>query len=194
MSERPFHHGNLRTVLLDEAEKALKSRGVEELSLRQLARDAGVSHGAPRSHFIDRKALLDALAERGFLALATAMRTAAEGETSYADSLRASARAYLTFAVGNAALVELMFAAKMDRPPEELLAAAEAFFVTVSDIITSGIAAGVFPAAEAERRTLLVSTTMQGISTFVAAGRAAPQQGDQLIEDMIAMFLGDGLG
>ena len=69
MTERPFHHGNLRTVLLDQAESAIREGGIDALSLRELAREAGVSHGAPRSHFIDRGALLDALAERGFLRL-----------------------------------------------------------------------------------------------------------------------------
>ncbi|WAP58220.1 helix-turn-helix domain-containing protein [Streptomyces sp. S465] len=63
MSVRPFHHGNLRAVLLDQAELVLRERGIDALSLRELAREAGVSHGAPRSHFIDRNALLDALAE-----------------------------------------------------------------------------------------------------------------------------------
>ena len=43
MAERPFHHGNLRTVLLDSAETVLRQRGVDELSLRELAREAGVS-------------------------------------------------------------------------------------------------------------------------------------------------------
>ncbi len=60
MSERPFHHGNLRAVLLDEAVAVLRETGVDGLSLRDLARRAGVSHGAPRSHFVDRQALLDA--------------------------------------------------------------------------------------------------------------------------------------
>uniref|UniRef100_UPI00114CC8DF TetR family transcriptional regulator n=1 Tax=Curtobacterium sp. UCD-KPL2560 TaxID=1885315 RepID=UPI00114CC8DF len=53
-------------VLLDEAVAALRESGVEGLSLRELARRAGVSHGAPRSHFVDRRALLDALAVLGF--------------------------------------------------------------------------------------------------------------------------------
>lgn len=65
MTERPFHHGNLRAVLLDEAGAVVRESGVGGLSLRDLARRAGVSHGAPRSHFVDRQALLDALAERG---------------------------------------------------------------------------------------------------------------------------------
>jgi AcrR family transcriptional regulator len=190
MAERPFHHGNLRTVLLDSAETVLRQSGVDELSLRELARAAGVSHGAPRSHFIDRKALLDALAERGFLRLASVMREAADGESEYAEVLRASARAYVAFAVSNAALVDLMFSAKMDAPPESLLEAAELLFGTISDIMREGIGAGDFVEEKIERVTLLMSATMQGISTFVSAGRASRAQGDVMIDDAIAQFLG----
>ena len=193
MAERPFHHGNLRTVLLDSAETVLRQSGVDELSLRELARAAGVSHGAPRSHFIDRKALLDALAERGFLRLASVMRKAADGESEYAEVLRASARAYVAFAVSNAALVDLMFAAKMDAPPESLLEAAEVLFTTISDIMREGIGAGEFVEEQIERVTLLMSATMQGISTFVSAGRASRAQGDVMIDDAIAQFLGGRL-
>jgi AcrR family transcriptional regulator len=189
MAERPFHHGNLRTVLLDSAESVLRQRGVDELSLRALAREAGVSHGAPRSHFIDRKALLDALGERGFLRLASVMREAADGESEYPEVLRASARAYVSFAVTNAALVDLMFAAKMDAPPESLLDAAEHLFTTISDIMRDGIPAGAFAEDQIERVTLLMSATMQGISTFVAAGRATRPQGNVMIDDAIAQFL-----
>ncbi|MBK4347065.1 TetR/AcrR family transcriptional regulator [Lacisediminihabitans changchengi] len=190
MSERPFHHGNLRTVLLDQAELALRTKGVEELSLREIAREVGVSHGAPRSHFIDRKALLDALAERGFLALASAMRAGADSRTEYAESLRAAGQAYVDFAVANAALLDLMFAAKMDQPPASLLSAAETLFSTISDVMQAGVEAGVFREAEIERLTLLMSATMQGVSTFVGAGRVLPAGGDQLIDDAIALFLG----
>ena len=61
---RTYHHGNLRSVLLARAEEALNAG--EDLSLRELARRAGVSHAAPRRHFADKQALLDALAEDGF--------------------------------------------------------------------------------------------------------------------------------
>ena len=189
MSELPFHHGNLRTVLLDRAEIALRTKGVEELSLRELAREIGVSHGAPRSHFIDRKALLDALAERGFLALASAMRAGADSRTEYSESLRSAGQAYVDFAVANAALLDLMFAAKMDQPPASLVAAAETLFSTISDVMQAGVEAGVFREAEIERLTLLMSATMQGISTFVGAGRTLPAGGDQLIDDAISLFL-----
>ena len=61
--EQPYHHGSLRQELLASAEATLERDGVDKLSLRQLAREAGVSHAAPGKHFRDRQALLDALAE-----------------------------------------------------------------------------------------------------------------------------------
>ena len=61
---RSYHHGNLRAALLEEAERALASG--RELSLRELAREVGVSHAAPRRHFADKQALLDAMAQDGF--------------------------------------------------------------------------------------------------------------------------------
>src|SRR5919106_3981679 len=77
--QRPYHHGNLRGALLAAAERTVRERGVQELSLRELAREIGVSHGAPRRHFPDRQALLDALAEAGFARLGAELRAAVEG-------------------------------------------------------------------------------------------------------------------
>src|SRR5580704_19303956 len=76
MTDRPYHHGHLRDTLLAEAERTLREQGVEQLSLRDLARQAGVSHAAPRRHFADRQALLGALAAAGFLRLDEEVRTA----------------------------------------------------------------------------------------------------------------------
>ena len=65
-SPRPYHHGNLRSALLQQAAQTIDERGIQALTLRELARDVGVSHAAPRRHFPDRQALLDAIAEDGF--------------------------------------------------------------------------------------------------------------------------------
>src|SRR5258708_35477325 len=99
MAERPYHHGNLRTALLAAAEVTVRERGVQELSLRELARDVGVSHGAPRRHFPDRQALLDALAESGFVRLGTELRAAFEAAGADCEGrLRAGADACVRFA------------------------------------------------------------------------------------------------
>ena len=65
-TERAYHHGNLRAALIEQAWGLVDSDGAEALSLRQLARDIGVSHGASARHFRDKQALLDALAVEGF--------------------------------------------------------------------------------------------------------------------------------
>jgi AcrR family transcriptional regulator len=68
----------LHSSLLERAEHVLDARGVQALSLRELARAAGVSHGAPRRHLPDKQALLDALALDGFERLGRELRTAIE--------------------------------------------------------------------------------------------------------------------
>src|ERR687894_2671163 len=73
VATRPYHHGSLRPALLAAAEKALDRGGVQALSLRELAREIGVSHAAPRRHFADKQALLDALAQEGFARLGAAL-------------------------------------------------------------------------------------------------------------------------
>ncbi|MCL7021084.1 TetR family transcriptional regulator, partial [Vibrio vulnificus] len=77
-----YHHRNLRATLLEAAERSLRENGAEQLSLRELAREAGVSHAAPRRHFADRQALLDALAESGFARLGAELRTARDAAGS----------------------------------------------------------------------------------------------------------------
>src|SRR5260370_6246044 len=110
MAGRPYHHGNLRAALLAQAERTLREQGSEKLSLRELARQVGVSHGAPRRHFADRQALLDALAETGFSRLGDELRAALDAAgTGYQARFHAPATAYVRFATRDAALLALMF-------------------------------------------------------------------------------------
>src|SRR3954471_18996684 len=110
---RRYHHGNLRFELLDAAERTLATRGAGDLSLRELARDVGVSHAAPRRHFRDKQALLDALAQNGFERLGRELdRALARADGGFPARLAAFAQAYVRFATRNGALLELMFASK----------------------------------------------------------------------------------
>lgn len=194
MSVRPFHHGNLRAVLLEQAELVLRERGIDALSLRELAREAGVSHGAPRSHFIDRGALLDALAERGFRRLADAIAAAtARQRGDYRDTLRAAAGAFLDFAVSDAALLDLMLAAKVDDPPDSVQQAAGRLFGITGEIMRAGVEAGAFAEPELDRLTLLWSATVQGICALVTSRRATVEQAKALTDDAIALFFSGSL-
>ena len=139
VSTRPYHHGNLRSALLLAAEGAL-ARG-EELSLRSLAREVGVSHAAPRRHFADKQALLDALAEDGFERLGEEMRAAIAGAgAGFRARLTALARAYVRFATEHATLLDLMYAGK--HRSESLHAAADSAFAAPLALIEDGQAAG----------------------------------------------------
>ncbi|WP_394552929.1 TetR/AcrR family transcriptional regulator [Agromyces sp. MMS24-JH15] len=71
-----YHHGNLRQALVDEAVAAIAEHGADALSLRDLARRAGVSHAAPAHHFGDRAGLFTAIAADGFARLADALERA----------------------------------------------------------------------------------------------------------------------
>jgi len=192
MNDRPYHHGSLRTTLLDEAERTLREHGLEALSLRDLARQAGVSHAAPRRHFADRQALLDALAEAGFVRLDDEMRkTIDRTGQDYEARLQAVAAGYVRFATRDAALLELMFGAKNAKdvePPDTLRAAAERVFTAFGDLIGQGQRAGVLPPGDPERLRLLLLATLQGIAALVTSGRVQPGQVDPLIADAIALF------
>ncbi len=102
-----YHHGNLRDALLDAAEALLPLHGPEGLTLREVARQAGVSHGAPYHHFESREALLASVAERGFAGLGEAMVVTA-GPTPR-DRLIAICVAYVDFAARHPTRFRLMF-------------------------------------------------------------------------------------
>jgi AcrR family transcriptional regulator len=190
MRERPYHHGNLRTALLEQAERTVRERGVQELSLRELARDVGVSHGAPRRHFPDRQALLDALAIAGFERLGAELREAMDGAgEDFRARVQATATAYIRFATRDAALLELMFAGKHQQPSGELQMAAESAFAVMLELIEQGQREGALDSGERERVGLVLFATIQGIAALVTGGMVAAEQVDELVADAIAHFL-----
>jgi AcrR family transcriptional regulator len=109
-----YHHGALRQALMDEAFRVLEKEGLEALSLRALAANAGVSKTAPYRHFADKHELLMTLAAEGFGALADALEASQAGSPNgSADvataGIRSLSRAYLQFAIARPALYKLMF-------------------------------------------------------------------------------------
>jgi AcrR family transcriptional regulator len=189
VNERPYHHGNLRQALLEQAERTVRDRGVQELSLRELAREVGVSHGAPRRHFPDRQALLDALAEAGYARLGAELRSAADaaGE-EFEARLQATAAAYVRFATRDAALLELMFAGK-HRDDSGLDQAADRAFAVVLELIEQGQAQGALEPGDPERVGLALFATIQGMASLLSAGIVRSEQLDELLTDAIARFL-----
>ena len=188
--DRPYHHGNLRAALLDAAERGLREHGADQVALRDLARELGVSHGAPRRHFPNRQALLDALAETGFARLDTALHTAlAEAGDDFPARLRATLTAYTRFATENAALVELMYTSKHRPDATRITRAAEAPFQKMQDLIVQGQEQGALQDGDPERIGIVLFATLQGIVALINGQIVEPERLDDIVETAAEQFL-----
>ncbi|MFC7621957.1 TetR/AcrR family transcriptional regulator [Microlunatus sp. GCM10028923] len=187
---RRYHHGELRGALLAAAEQSLRERGPAQLSLRDLAREVGVSHAAPRRHFPERQDLLDALAEAGFSRLGGEIRDAvADGDADFAARIRRATAAFAHFAVANPALLELMNATKHQSGRSAVTRSAEAAFAPLVELIKEGQQSRVLQAGSVEGIGLILYATVNGLATLVNNGLVEPGRLDDLIETAVTQFL-----
>ena len=117
---RPYHHGDLRRALLDAALAAIAEAGPTALSLRQLARQVGVSHAAPAHHFGDKAGLLTAVAAEGYRLLAAALRDTYDRTGSFLEL----GVAYVLFALEHRPYFAVMFRPELYHPDDPDLVAA----------------------------------------------------------------------
>src|SRR6266568_8241368 len=135
--EIPYHHGALHDALLQAAERVLERDGLAGLTLRAVAREAGVSHAAPTHHFGDLTGLLSELAAIGFRQFNVAMAAAgaAAGSTPMEKAL-ARAKAYVAYAQAHPGMYGLMFRTeRLDMKRPSLHEAAEASFAGLAGAI-----------------------------------------------------------
>ncbi|AEF36031.1 transcriptional regulator [Mycolicibacter sinensis] len=119
MARSTYHHGDLRAAILSEAARMVAEQGADRMSLRELARAAGVSHAAPAHHFTDRRGLFTALAAEGFRLLAEALTAA---RPRFIDA----ALAYVRFALAHPGHYQVMFDKSLLDAADPGLGAAEA--------------------------------------------------------------------
>lgn len=127
---RPYHHGNLRRGLLDEALATIRADGVDGLTLREIGARLGVSRTALYRHFADKRALLAAVATEGFRTLREQLVTAWEEGGRGRAAFEMMGMAYVRFAVANPAHYRVMFGGFVDPKacdPELAAEAAGAF-------------------------------------------------------------------
>jgi AcrR family transcriptional regulator len=134
--DAPYHHGALRDALLEGAERVLERDGLAGLTLRAVAREAGVSHAAPTHHFGDLTGLLSELAAIGFRQFNAAMAAACAPGASLADRAMARAKAYVGYAQAHPGMYGLMFRTeRLDYSRPSLHEAAEASFAGLAGAI-----------------------------------------------------------
>jgi AcrR family transcriptional regulator len=167
-----YHHGDLHNALLTAAGALLREQGTGGVSLREVARRAGVSHTAPYRHFSSKAALLAALAQRGFRQLEAAIMTAAERVPHGPEQqLIAAGIAYVRHAVSNPEVIRLMFGETPEATGAvEAGAAGRQVFTALQSIMEAGIQSGVFRQREAGELALVAWTSMHGLAMLVTAG------------------------
>ena len=160
---RPYHHGNLRRALLDNALAMIEERGPAALSLRALARRLGVSHAAPTHHFPDKAALLTAIAADGYTLLAETLEQANAAPAR--DPFLELGVAYVRFAVDHPAHFAVMSAPTLYHPADPEAAAAR-------DRAARLLYAGAGRLAPGSRRAVGLAgwCLMHGLATLWLAG------------------------
>jgi AcrR family transcriptional regulator len=188
---RPYHHGNLREALLDEAERTVEAEGAGSLTLRELSRRLGVSHTSPRRHFADKQALLDALAQRGFERFgAMVARAAKDRGQSFDKRLTQLARAHVRFALKHPSLFRLMLEAKnRPDPPAGLLEASERVFSIAAEIFTAGQKRGEVIPGDPARIGLVGYAAMQGLIAVSTNGKFKKIPVDVLVGEVVERLI-----
>ncbi|MFF4312824.1 TetR/AcrR family transcriptional regulator [Streptomyces sp. NPDC001507] len=181
-----YHHGDLRAACLRAARELLEEDGSSGLSLRAVARRAGVSATAPYRHYADREALVSAVAAQGYRELAEYLLAAHPAPTT-PDELAAVAVAYVRFALDRPALFRVMFAEPCDPNSEERVAATAA----ISEYVR-GVVRGAFPGADADALSVTVWALVHGLAFLHLDGKldSAPPElvADQVRTAVRALF------
>jgi len=178
-----YHHGDLRAACVRAARELLEEGGAGGLSLRAVARRAGVSATAPYRHYEDRDALVSAVAAEGYRELAGHL-VAAHPAPSAADDLAAVAVAYVRFALERPALFRVMFAEPCDYGNAERVAA-------VADITgyVGGLVGRAFPGADVVALSTAVWGLVHGLAFLHLDGKLDAST-PEMVDDRVRAAVG----
>lgn len=172
---RPYHHGDLRRALVDAAIRILEREGPSALSLRAVAREAGVSPAAPYHHFKDKGELLDAVAHVGWDALGEAM-TAVRGQAPDLSGLMTEIGvAYVRFSQDHPALYRVMYDCSRDKDslPEGMQDKEDGAYCLVRNTFRS-VAGEDVPEVDIELATIAAWCAAHGLAEMSGFAQFAP--------------------
>lgn len=172
MTDQPYHHGKLREALLERAMETIEEAGVDGLSLRQLARDVNVSHGAPAKHFRDKQALIDAVAMAGFESMNRRIRDAAQSNENLRGRFVSVGKAYVDFAVEHPALLTVMYSTKHHPDSSDELRSTGAQGIHLAQaMIAEAQEAGVLAPGNPETLAMVCFVSLHGTALLAAGGQ-----------------------
>jgi AcrR family transcriptional regulator len=188
---QPYHHGNLRPVLIDTAVELARTTGPDGVVLREVARRAGVSHNAAYRHFDDRAALLAEVSGCAMTDLEEAMRTRIDAVTltdptaRATERLRETGRAYVDFALREPGLFEVAFSAPegpmVHSDPPELTGP----YAVLNAVLDELVECGAVSPARRQGADVACWATVHGFASLCVDGplRPMPQETrDPLLE------------
>jgi AcrR family transcriptional regulator len=205
-SRKGYHHGNLREAILNESIIWIKKKGVESLSLREIAKKLGVTHSAPNRHFPKKETLLATLIETGFIQFRLALL---EGKKDIdihpKEAFIAMGVSYLRFANENPELYRLMFSNNVDdmsQYPTCEKAGLESFEVLLSAVITLQTR-GILKKCDPKEMAFLIWSFTHGYVMLLQDGRLAgidskqkqvsPKRSDEELFSQLLYQMGIGL-
>jgi len=173
-----YHHGDLHSTLVEAAEHLLEKQGLSALSMREVAKLAGVSHSAPYRHFRGKAGLLEAVAQAGFNRLAVMINGAHDAYPDDPEAqLRAAGVAYVEWATENPERTHLMYGGMMksEDVPETLHACAEDAYAGIFLIIDEGRQACVFGGDDTDSVVISAWAVVHGLTMLIlGSGKVNP--------------------
>jgi len=192
---RTYHHGDLKNALIDAALALISVHGTRGLSLREAARNTGVSHAAAYRHYSSKESLLAAIAEQGFHMLTAQMRRAvADSHGDTASLLDATGRAYIEFGVTHPEHLQVMFSGAIGdlSAYPSLQQIAEQSYQVLGDVVAAGLAAGRLRTSDPQLISLAAWSFVHGLAQLIATGHVPaarePAERQALLDALLPML------
>lgn len=169
MTEKSYHHGDLHNALLEATKEIISESGVMGVSLREVARRAGVSHSAPAHHFGDKKGLLEGLAIQGYAMMMDQMIATYEEckDEPLLGHMREMGRMYIMFALENPSHYEVMFRGELEHlEGTPLEAASKGVFTPLALTVGRLVAEGLIEAGQSRYFATMLWSQMHGFASL----------------------------
>ncbi|RPI93465.1 MAG: TetR/AcrR family transcriptional regulator [Chloroflexi bacterium] len=191
MPPKKYHHGDLENALIKAGVEILSKEGIEGLSLRKVAKRAGVSHSAPYAHFKDRQSLIAAISTEGFKQLYAELDAAVSTHAGDPrQQLVEGAWAYVQFAMNNTDTFKIMFSGVLEKEKEypSFVEISRRTFERVVDIVRACQNAGILRSAPAELVAVSVWGQIHGVISLAFEGQISHTVLDRFTLRDIVLF------
>jgi AcrR family transcriptional regulator len=182
MSPIAYHHGDLKNALINAGVEILAREGVSGLSLRKVAKQAGVSHAAPYAHFADKQALIAAISTEGFKQLYAKIESIRAAHSGHPTALLTdTAWAYIQFALVEPDRFKLMFSSVLDKEKDypDFVESSEQNFKQLVEIVEICQHANILKAGPCDLAAVSVWGVVHGLVMLVLEGQISHMVLDQ---------------